>query len=196
MPEGWLQPFASSSNKIVPTTLPPASSSPLPPPNTASTIITDTGATCHFLTSTAPYGHKQPANPGIAVLLPNGSTLQPTHMARLLLPTLPPKACKVHIFPNLAFGSLVSIRQLCDHGCTAHFDAATVTIRLHSKMSMKGCQLPIIHLWTLDLPETMQPKLLIPSLNYLVHNPNLAKRIAFYHAAMFSPALCTKLVHT
>jgi hypothetical protein len=57
---------------------------------------------------------------------------------------------------------------------------------------MSGHRSPISCLWTLDLPgHAAPPSLPIPSLNALIHNPNLATRIAFYHAAMFSPSLST-----
>jgi hypothetical protein len=182
--------FASRSKQIVQTTTTLASS---PPQKTqlSSPVIADTGATGRFLTSTVPYDHKRPANPGIAVLLPDRSKLNSTHTARLKLLMLPPTACEAHIFPNLASGSLISIGQLCGHGCTTHFDAATVTIRFRSQTILTGRQSPISRLWTLDLPDTTTTPLPTPSMNALVHNPNLAERIAFYHAAMFSPAIST-----
>jgi hypothetical protein len=57
---------------------------------------------------------------------------------------------------------------------------------------MSGRRSPISRLWTLDLPgHPAKKRLPIPSLNALIHNPNIAARIAFYHAAMFSPSLST-----
>jgi hypothetical protein len=80
-----------------------------------------------------------------------------------LLPLLPPAACEAHLFPHLASGSLTSIGQLSDHGCsTTLFTATTIA----SASMMAWC------------------------FKDITHNPNLAARIvAFYHAAMFSPVL-------
>jgi hypothetical protein len=45
--------------------------------------------------------------------------MQSTHVGKLDLPSLPLKARLVHIFPQLAADSLLSVGQLCDSGCTA-----------------------------------------------------------------------------
>jgi hypothetical protein len=49
-------------------------------------------------------------------------------MADLDLPSLPPAARVAHLFPALKGQSLLSVGQLCDAGCDAHFTATTVTI--------------------------------------------------------------------
>ena len=76
-----------------------------------SRLVADTGATSHFLESSASYTNKLVAHPGISVLLPNHGVMKSTHTAQLSLPFLPPEACKAHIFPCLASGSLISIGQ-------------------------------------------------------------------------------------
>lgn len=63
-----------------------------------------------------------PTQEGIQVLVPNNATLTLTHTASLNIPTLPAAVWQVHIFPQLASGSLLSINQLYDNGCTATFD--------------------------------------------------------------------------
>ena len=57
----------------------------------------------------------------IIVLLPNGGHMTSTHIRSLNIPTLPPNACIQHMFPEMKTTGLVSIGQLCDHGCTATF---------------------------------------------------------------------------
>ena len=162
------------------------------PPTIISPVIADTGATGHFITSSAPYHNKRVAQPGISVLLPDGSTLQSTHPASLHLPQLPANACQAHIFPHLASGSLISIGQLCNHGCKAVFDATTVTITHHNEIILQGIRSPISRLWTLDLPSAPPASTnQLDSANAMAHNSNIADRVAFYHAAMFSPALST-----
>ena len=90
-------------------------------------IILDTGATHHFYnmpapTTTAPHLRNiTPTSDGIEVLLPNSTKIKSTHQANINLPSLPTSATSVHLFPSLASGSLLSIGQLCDSGCSATF---------------------------------------------------------------------------
>ena len=116
-----------------------------------------------------------------------------THTANLHLPNLPTTASEAHIFPTLASGSLISIGQLCDHGCTAHFSATDVTIHYHDKIVLRGTRSLHTKLWTLQMPNTplTLPPVIPDSANALVHNPTIAARIEFYHSALFSPALTT-----
>jgi hypothetical protein len=199
-PEEWERGTASHcvnhSSTLAPSTSPLASFPPTPipkfPTDTQSTVIADTGATGHFLNSNAPYYNKQSAEPGISVMLPDGACIKSTHTAQLIIPQLPPAACEAHIFPHLASGSLISIGQLCDHGCTAlFFDATTITIRLHNQTILTGTRSPITRLWTLDLPTKSEHPNHEHYLNTITNNPNLRERIAFYHATMFSPAIST-----
>ena len=62
-----------------------------------STCIADTGSTGHFINIHAPILNQRPANPGISVLLPDGSTITSTHTAILNIPMLPPTACEAHL---------------------------------------------------------------------------------------------------
>jgi hypothetical protein len=64
-----------------------------------------------------------------AMALPASTTsITSTHFGELNLPDLPISACLCHIFPSLTTGSLLSIGQLCDHGCTANFTATQLHI--------------------------------------------------------------------
>ena len=72
----------------------------------------------------------------------------------------------------------------------AHFTATTVTIEHNGRTTLTGQRSPITRLWTLDLPLPPSPPP-IASAHAVVHNPNLAARIAFFHASMFSLALST-----
>jgi hypothetical protein len=81
------------------------------------------------VTTDAPFTNKQAAIFGITAQLPDGGTIQSTHTCSLALPFLPAAAREAHIFPFLASGSLISIGLLCDHGCTALFNASTVTVK-------------------------------------------------------------------
>jgi len=167
-----------------------------------SPAILDTGATGHFVTTDAPFTNKRAAIPGITAQLPDGGTIQSTHTCSLALPFLPAAAREAHIFQFLASGSLISIELLCDHGCTALFNARTVTIKNKDCIVLTGTRLSITKLWNLEVPhivsappssnaDTPEIASTTSTANAVINNPNLAERIAFYRASMFSPALST-----
>jgi hypothetical protein len=76
-----------------------------------------------------------------------------THTAILPMPPEMPKGTTIsQILPALKYGSLLSVGQLCYHGCEAHFDAHKFTIRQNGKkMLTEKCSLGTIgKLWILD----------------------------------------------
>ena len=74
-----------------------------------------------------------------------------THTAEIPLPLLPPAARKVHLFPRLASGSLLSIGQLCDFGCEAFFDATTMRVMLDGTLICSGTRSDSTQrLWQVD----------------------------------------------
>jgi hypothetical protein len=134
------------------------------------------------------------------VVLPDGCTITSSHITELNIPSLPPAARTAHIFPGLSNGSLISIGQLCDHGCTATFTSDTVRIELNNTVVLRGGRSPCTRLWTLDSPVMPNPpatELHAPFndknfANHLgEHSGTLADRIAFVHASLFSPQLST-----
>ncbi|ACI65279.1 predicted protein [Phaeodactylum tricornutum CCAP 1055/1] len=183
-------------SSVAPNTPPLASSPPFFPPD----AIADTGCTGHFLSTNIAHIHCQPTVPGINVVLPDGRTITSSHITELNIPSLPPAARTAHIFPGLSNGSLISIGQLCDHGCTATFTSDTVRIALNNTVVLRGGRSPYTRLWTLDSPVTPNPP--ATELHAPVHDKNfanhlgdhsgtLADRIAFVHASLFSPQLST-----
>ena len=184
------------------TTSPPTLDEPAsaPPLHIPSLCITDTGCTGHYIHITTPHLNRTLANPGISVLLPDGNTIHSTHTATLDLPHLPPAARIAHIFPTLSSGSLLSIGLLCDHGCTATFNPHTVDITLDGATILTGTRSPTTNLWTVDLSRLRpqespiflshhQPPHRINAL--LASDATIARRVAFYHAALFSPSIST-----
>jgi hypothetical protein len=165
----------------------------------------------------APCTDKRTASPSIHVELPNGASLRSSHTATLQLhPSLPPAACAAHIFHDFAHSSLLSIGQLCVHGCIATFDATSVSISYQDAIIITGTRCPTTRLWHVDLQtlhsdfgslvfpgdcapfqsplppiSTPIPTLLTHSCNAVNPHTTLADRIAFYHACSFSPALST-----
>jgi hypothetical protein len=185
-----------------------AVSPPLPPipipPAASTSVIADTGCTGHFLMLHGPYTNPTPVNPGIQVTLPSGQIIASTHVAQLNIPHLPPSAQICHVFPDLAAGSLLSVGLLTDHGCQALFDHERVTIFRGPQVVLKGRRDPNTRLWTIDMtappadtPVYMPTALTASSCsNTFAHTAlatmdTVAKRVAFLHAAMFSPAIST-----
>jgi hypothetical protein len=129
-----------------------------------------------------------PITQGITVSLSDGTTMTTTYTAILPIP---------HIFPAIKHSSLLSVRQLCDHGCKAHFDANKVMIRQNGKRMLTGKSSPgtICKLWTLDpyLPtlEQQEKETVNGYVNAALKHDNISNRIFFYHASLFSSVLST-----
>ena len=111
--------------------------------------------------------------------------MQATQTCELNIPHLPHAARQAHMFDELASGSLLSIGQLCDAGCTAWFDKKKLYIFYQGKIIMQGTR-QRNKLWTMDEPITQHH-----SLNSVVDAPTIAERIKFYHASLFSPTMTT-----
>jgi len=134
---------------VTPTTNPPTS-------NTMYyTAIADTAATGHYVTQACPVTDKRSTNYGVQVILPDGNSITSTHTALLQLPNqLPITAKTAHIFPDLKSGSLISIGQLCDYGCTATFNAKQVQIIYKDAIIMSSARsLETNNLWVLELDD-------------------------------------------
>jgi hypothetical protein len=170
--------------------------------------IVDTAATGNYLTPECPVTDLNPSSPRVDVILPDGSGITSSHTALLQLPIiLPPGARSAHIFPGLKSGSLISVGQLCDHGCTALFTAKQVHIHYQDHIIMTGHRsIDTNNLWILEIadgepssepvnkPTTDQDPTLEPTIgtaNSMISYDTIAERIAFYHAALFSPVIST-----
>ena len=139
-----------------------------------------------------PFSNIQPSVNGVRVKYPDGIIDQATHTATLDVPSLPLQARQVHLFNKLASGSLLSLGQLCDAGCTAYFDNTAVYIFYQGKIILHGNRsIQTNHLWQLDPQRKPAASPICHSLNALLDNPTIAERIKFYHASMFSPTLQT-----
>jgi hypothetical protein len=72
------------------------------------------------------------------------------------------------------------------------FNASTITIKYKDCIVLTSTWLLITRLWNLNVPaDTPKIASTTSTANAVIYNPNLAERIAFYHASMFSPALST-----
>ena len=142
----------------------------------------------------------------VQVLLPNNQIMASTHEAYLNIPGLPRSARHVHLFPSMEGTSpLLSIGQLCDHECTATFSANEVCIRHHDRVIIRGVRSPVTRLWYADLASLVAAPPTAPCDSTTtdvaaaaiggtqIHSLSDARRVAFFHAALGSPALTTLL---
>jgi hypothetical protein len=147
--------------------------------------------------------------------------MRATHTAELPIPALPYAARQAHLFPALSSGALLSIGQLCDHGCQAVFNASTVNIIKNNKTILQGQRNPTNGMWVIQLPapakdtfpqqapalqqpiacsatETTAAAIDAPAPKQALACSAIAHKtkadlVAFLHAACFSPATSTFL---
>jgi hypothetical protein len=179
------------------------SSPPLSQKNNYIRLKADTGATSTFLhsqdlgaLSIKPYTTQ---NPPIDAIVPSGHIIRSQGHTHLPVPQLPLQARIAHVMPKLASGSLLSVGTVCDAHCTAIFDANSVkiyktkhiTIHENTPPFLQGTRTPPHQpLYSIPVPTSLQT----PSrLNATIHNPSIRNRVAFYHAALFSPTISTWL---
>ncbi|KAL7446006.1 hypothetical protein ACHAXH_009820 [Discostella pseudostelligera] len=91
--------------------------------------IVDSGASSHFLTTTAPFTDMQPTNSPIWAQLPNGDRICTTHTCRMQIEALSDQARLAHILPNLLSHSLISVINLCNAGCEVTLNKIGCTIK-------------------------------------------------------------------
>jgi hypothetical protein len=157
----------------------------------------DTGATGHFFKVSTDLDNIVPTSKHtiINVFLPNGTIITSTHTGHLKIPNIPLSSRKAQVLPHLASHSLLSIAQLCAHGCKAMFTNTAITITLDNTVIITGTR-------TLALvPPTNNPTSHPPdnavtsSVNAMFHttlaHDTITNRIAFYHTTCYSPVLST-----
>ena len=114
---------------------------PQPPHPHAATVIIEMGTSGHYLiTNPSPLHAVCPAINPIMVQLLNSSTIVSMHITTILLPHLPSTAGHTHIFPNLVSHSLISVGQLCNHGCEALFTADHMVISRMGNLSSQAAE--------------------------------------------------------
>ncbi len=119
------------------------------------------------------------------VELPDQSLIRSTHTGALPITGLPPEALTAHLFKELGDTCLISMGQLCDHGCEAHFTALTVEITYQGKVILRGTRDDESRgLWMLQLPAD-NVALSVRS------GATTEQQVEFAHAALFSPAIST-----
>ena len=113
--------------------------------------ILDSGASSTFLLSQAPVRNAQVATKPLHIKLPNGTTIQSSHIAELALPQLPQQARLAHIVPSLASHSLVSVVKLCNAGCKVMINDISCEIHYRGKPVIKCSKCTNTGLWMMPL---------------------------------------------
>ena len=83
--------------------------------------------------------------------MPNGNIITSESTTTMKLPDILHNARIIHFFPGLKSHSLISISQLCDAGCQAHFDKHFVRIVFKNEVILKGSRDPTTKLWMLPI---------------------------------------------
>jgi hypothetical protein len=128
---------------------------------------------------------------------------------------LPEEALRAHIFPKLTSGALLSVSQLCDHGCSVSFDSDQVTVTSDERIILTGPGNRTNGLWTVHLApaeQTLPKPWILPPQNctyatqlttftaptelHQVANNAFATQtkkelVTFLHASCFSPVPST-----
>jgi hypothetical protein len=111
-----------------------------------------------------------------------------THEGEVDIPELPVAARTVHIVPDLASHSLLSIGQLCDAGCKVEFTATNVIVLHNNRQVLHGTRTPATQLWHINLLPT---KPFDAETNAAIGSATASELVAFAHASLFSPTLST-----
>jgi hypothetical protein len=160
------------------------------PPNIfCNSAILESGATAgNFLAFDAPRVSKTKTLNPLSVTLPDGTIIQSTHTAILLLPGMPPSANKAHLFPSHFKHSLISVGHLCDHRCEMAFSAPIVTVRKRGTSLFVRWRDHSTGLWRIYLTGQPTNTLSRPNAtNNVYEKRSISDTITNLHAACFSP---------
>ncbi len=161
--------------------------------------ILNSGATSHFLTTSAPATNILPTAVPIVARLPNGNRVHSTHTSTLNIPSLPPSAHVAHIIPGLPSHSLLTVVTMCNAGCTVTFSKIGCTIMYHGRAIVCGHKCTCTGLWMIPYttPLTTMPTTSPISIELAMNidATSLAADYARYvHQLLCSPPTATLLL--
>jgi hypothetical protein len=142
---------------------------------------------------TAPCLSKVVSRNPLTVRLPNGATMESSHIADLNIPELNAAASKAHVFPGMAHHSLLSVGQLCDEGYIITFRRDTVTIcNSDNAKLLSGPRDDTTGLWRINLKKTVK-HIPDPIANNMYELRNTGALVHYLHKALFSPTKAAML---
>jgi hypothetical protein len=95
--------------------------------------IADTGATSIFIMDGVDVVNKPVSPKPLTINIPDDQKVKSTHICDITNPGLP-TILMGHIVPHLAIASLISIRPLCNAGCTVTFDKNKCDVVFNGKV--------------------------------------------------------------
>ena len=87
--------------------------------------------------------------------LPDGSTMESSHIATIQLPVISNKVRQIYIFPKMKTAPLILLGVLCDDGCTMTLDKQDTSVHKNGHEIMKGTKNRETVMWEVPL-ETQQ----------------------------------------
>ena len=79
--------------------------------------------------------------------LPDGSTMESSHIATLQLPFLIKQARQIHISPKMNTAPLISLGVLYDYGCTITLDKQEMSVHKNGQEIIKGTRNKKTGMW-------------------------------------------------
>ena len=116
--------------------------------------IIDSGATSHFLVTTALITNITSASNPLKVKLPDGACVSSTYKFTLTLPQLPTRAREGHIIPGLTSHYLMSVIKLCNAECEVTFTKIDCQVKHLGRIVLRGKKFTRTGLWTIKLTDT------------------------------------------
>jgi hypothetical protein len=158
-----------------------------PTPSTGPPILTaDSACTVTYVSLSCPVLNKRLTRNPIKIKIPNGATIESTHITEIDRPMLRPTARKAHIVPALDNCSLLSLGQLCDPGCSILPEANTLSMLDAGEAILPGSRDHSTGMWHIILPSASSTHM-----SHHVGKQSTANLAAFAHATLFSPSLST-----
>ena len=111
------------------------------PPNPTSTnilAIVDSGANKHLARQATPTIAPVIMENEIKARLPDGSTMESTHISTLQIPDLSNQSRQVYIFKKMQTASLISFWVPWDYGCTITLEKQDIYIKKNGEEIIKG----------------------------------------------------------
>jgi hypothetical protein len=133
----------------------------------------DSGASAQFhqITNQLPHRPISDSNSAVHVIVPNGHIMTSTATKNLPLPHLKTATNKLHAFPKLAWGSLLSVGQICDNACTDIFNLNSVHMYRNQDVTILPSR-PLIISGTRTMPFEPLYNFRIPTTAQRVTAPN------------------------
>ena len=115
--------------------------------------------------------------------LPDGSTMEYSHIATLVLSGLSKQASQVHIFPKMKTATLISLGLFCGDGCTVTLDKQDISVHKNVQEIIKVTRNKKTGMWEVPL-ENQQPAAVINKILTQTSKPELAQ---YLQEALFIP---------